>query len=403
VPPPPGPTTRREALPTDASGLIDAEALVERYTVEELSESADRYFARLVNWDYHLAKPLTTPDESPILLAHFSACLGALRAEPGMTVLDFGSGSCWTTRWLTQIGYAAIACDVSAHALAIGEELFRRLPVIGDRPAPQFVHFDGRRLPLPDESVHRVLCIDAFHHVPNRPTVLAELHRVLRPGGRAVLAEGGPVHSRLPQSQDEMRDHVVVERDIHVDVLEAEARAAGFADVLVAIYASIPNLVPAARYHAELADGTIVADASRRFHHNHTLLVLERSGVEEATSASPHGLAGRIEITGCDGRRLHVRLTNTGTSRWLGTAHTIGRVALGLQAVDATGRLVDAELLRVQLATDPAATVAPGASVDVVVDLPDPPPDTQLRLDLVSEMVAWFSNLGSAPVPVPLA
>jgi len=44
--------------------------------------------------------------------------------------------------------------------------------------------------------------------------------------------------------------------------------------------------------------------------------------------------------------------------------------------------------------------VAPGASVTVEGTVPEPSQDGyQLRLDLVAEMVAWFSDLGhSKPV-----
>jgi SAM-dependent methyltransferase len=395
---PPTPQTEPSAPPDD---LIDADALAERYTVEELIEGADRYFARLVDWDYHLAKPLTTPGETPVLLAHFAASLSALRLTPGMTVLDFGPGSCWTTRWLTQIGCAAIACDASAHALEIGRELFRRLPVIGAQPEPRFLLFDGHHVDLPDESVDRVLCIDAFHHVPNRPPVLAELYRVLRPGGRAVFAEGGPNHSRYPQSQAEMRDHVVVERDIRVDVFDAEARAAGFGETTVGIYAGVPFLVPADRYVAELAGDATAGAAARHFHENHTLLVLEKHGFEERTSAGTEGLAAAIEVTERDGDRLRVRVTNTGACTWLGPDRVVGLVQLGVQLVDATGRVVDRDHLRVPLTDDPFTRFPPGAVVDLDVTLPEAAPGASWRLDLVSEGVAWFADLGSPTLPVP--
>ena len=36
---------------------VDAEALVSRYTLAELTASADEYFARMTSWDHLLAKP----------------------------------------------------------------------------------------------------------------------------------------------------------------------------------------------------------------------------------------------------------------------------------------------------------------------------------------------------------
>jgi SAM-dependent methyltransferase len=43
-------------------------------------------------------------------------------------------------------------------------------------------------LPFPDESFDLVMCIEAFHYVPDPVKGVTELARVLRPGGHAVIA-----------------------------------------------------------------------------------------------------------------------------------------------------------------------------------------------------------------------
>ena len=81
-----------------APGEIDVEELLARYSVEDLIAAADGYYARLDDRRYHLAKPYGSVDEAPARLATFGALLEALECAPGDVVLDFGAGSCWTSR-----------------------------------------------------------------------------------------------------------------------------------------------------------------------------------------------------------------------------------------------------------------------------------------------------------------
>jgi len=50
------------------------------------------------------------------------------------------------------------------------------------------VRYDGEILPLPDASVDVVTCFEVLEHVASEKAVLAELRRVLRPGGRLVIS-----------------------------------------------------------------------------------------------------------------------------------------------------------------------------------------------------------------------
>ena len=48
--------------------FIDVERLLNESSLEALNRAAEDYFARLPSWDYHLAKPFGSIDETPQLL-----------------------------------------------------------------------------------------------------------------------------------------------------------------------------------------------------------------------------------------------------------------------------------------------------------------------------------------------
>jgi len=47
----------------------------------------------------------------------------------------------------------------------------------------------GRPLPFDDASFDAVVCIDAINHLPDRPSMLRDWHRLLAPGGWALFTD----------------------------------------------------------------------------------------------------------------------------------------------------------------------------------------------------------------------
>src|SRR6185436_17074989 len=226
-------------VPTSASSprdFIDVKKLIAETPIEQLNRTAEEYFASLRDWEDHLAKPFSRAEDAPQLLINLAVLLQGLNVTPGMTVLEYGAGTGWLSRYLTQLGCRAILLDVSPTALNIARELYARQKPIGDRFEPRFLVFNGRNIELPDASVDRIVCFDAFHHAPNPEEVLREFSRVLKPGGIAAFAEPGPRHSTTTQSQYEMRTYGVVENDIDIHALWAAAERLGFAELKLAAH-----------------------------------------------------------------------------------------------------------------------------------------------------------------------
>ena len=157
------------------------------------------------------AKPFWHNSEVVDMVITFAYVLDALRLYPQDRGPGLGAGTGWTSRYLSQLDCSVIVSDVSPTALELARQLYERQPVIGNKPAPEFLCFDGRHFDLPDASVDRVICFDALHHTANPDRVVAEMGRVLKPGGRAAFSEPGPNHSKGAQSQFEMKNFTVVE------------------------------------------------------------------------------------------------------------------------------------------------------------------------------------------------
>jgi hypothetical protein len=276
------------------------------------------------------------------------------------------------------------------------------MPVIGTRPEPQFLPFDGRRIDLPDLSVDRIVCFDSFHHAPNPDEVLRELARVLRPGGIAGFSEPGPHHSKTPQSQYEMRTFGVVENDVDVHAIWETAQRLGFADLKLAALNVPPFHVSLAEYDDLLEAGDAFArwsEATRDFLHSVRVFFLRKAGAEAARGGKPTELRASIEASVAAtrteaGKPVPIRATvrNLGRAPWLPSSEAFGGVSLGCHLYDADGRLLDHEYAWCWL----PQVLGPGEDVTVTFDAPPLQPGRYiLELDCVAQQVTWFAQTGS--------
>jgi ubiquinone/menaquinone biosynthesis C-methylase UbiE len=65
---------------------------------------------------------------------------------------------------------------------------------LGGRDNLTYVIQDAQALAFPAASFDVVIANHMLYHVPNRPAALAEIHRLLRPGGRFFAATNGETH-----------------------------------------------------------------------------------------------------------------------------------------------------------------------------------------------------------------
>ena len=118
---------------------------------------------------------------------------------------------------------ARVTClDVSRKSLDVGAAQH------GD--AAEFAHFDGRTIPFDDGTFDVALASCVFHHIPHDEHValLAEIRRVLTPGGRLFVFEHNPLNplTRHAVNTCEFDEHAKL---VLAPTMRRRARDAGFA------------------------------------------------------------------------------------------------------------------------------------------------------------------------------
>ena len=104
----------------------------------------------------------------------FDRRYGPLR---GQHIVDLGCGPGFYTRALRERGAEVVPVDNDAEELALA----------GDPPEGAVIA-DATKLPFEDGSVQGVLCSNMLEHTADAEAVVAEIARVLRPGGWAYVS-----------------------------------------------------------------------------------------------------------------------------------------------------------------------------------------------------------------------
>lgn len=145
-------------------------------------------------WDGTVRWLRTLQNLVPARLAHFDGLVD----WRGKAILDLGCGGGFMSEAIAGRGGIVSGLDPAAEAIAIAQA----------HAASQGLNIayragTGESLPYADESFDAVVCVDVLEHVTDLDRVLAEVHRVLKPGGlflfdtvnRTLLARLVVVHA----------------------------------------------------------------------------------------------------------------------------------------------------------------------------------------------------------------
>lgn len=195
----------------DGWPLSDAEqavAAADRFRLgtirAERAEAARRYFADHANeWDAIRARHVAEEQvETALLQLMHNRHIGH--------VLDVGTGTGRMAEIFSPAATQITAIDRSPEMLRIA-----RAKLADQRISADLVHGDFLALPLPASSVDTVIMHQVLHFAQEPNRVIAEVARVLRPGGHLLIVDFAPhdqedlrslaAHARLGFSDSQMR------------------------------------------------------------------------------------------------------------------------------------------------------------------------------------------------------
>jgi arsenite methyltransferase len=158
----------------------------------------------------------------------------ALGAEPGDRVLDAGCGpGFYVAEILGRVGPEGSVVGVDASAPMLGLAAKR----CEGHDNVSFHEGDVTALPVSDADFDRVLSVQVLEYVADIPAALAELLRVLRPGGRVVIWDVDWATVSWHTEHPERMQRLLRSWDEHLAdpslprTLAARMREAGFEDV----------------------------------------------------------------------------------------------------------------------------------------------------------------------------
>ncbi len=126
---------------------------------------------------------------TPDVVAQRHATLHALGLQAGERALDVGAGPGFLVAEMAeQVGPNGhvTGLDISDSMVALAQRRCAKEPI---KSRTTIVKGDATALPFPDASFDVGVSTQVYEYVPDVAQALAELHRVLRPGGRALILD----------------------------------------------------------------------------------------------------------------------------------------------------------------------------------------------------------------------
>ncbi len=124
---------------------------------------------------------LTTETTGQVEIEHLHRYFFARSLCRGLDVLDVASGEGYGAALLAQVAKSVVGVEVA-------EDTVEHARAAYAAPGLSFLHGDARRIPCPDQSFDAVVSFETLEHFYEHDEFMAEVRRVLRPGGLFVIS-----------------------------------------------------------------------------------------------------------------------------------------------------------------------------------------------------------------------
>jgi len=204
-----------------------------------------------------------------------------------------------------------------------------------------------------------------------------------------------------------MRNYCVLENDIELSAIKQDAEAIGFSNLSLKLVIG-PGADLEYSDYVKMISQKILSDKIRDYlfqtNENCSLFFLTK-GEYIPDSRTHQGLKHRIDSLHVKEDRLRGKVNepltlqatikNTGEAKWLvDNIRNIGVVFVGMHLYDSSDNLLDLDFYRKKISKE----LYPGDETSETLSIMFPNPGTyHLIVDLVSESVCWFEQLGSVP------
>ncbi len=136
-------------------------------------------FHHFEKWKIHLPPHYLDHFIAPMMENALSEIWPSPNEKPAPGLLDFGCGTGEKANAFQKIGFETTGIDINPASIEAAKKHF---------PDVNFVCHDAQKLPFPDDFFEVVHSFSVLQYVDHQK-VIAEMHRVLKPGGHLILIE----------------------------------------------------------------------------------------------------------------------------------------------------------------------------------------------------------------------